>query len=116
MITWYQLLLHIQFKPISSEVINLLYSFHTTRAAYKTMPLTNSNVARVFLAPVTLLPIRCLATIEGYTYRLEGLMKHASEMGSCAMIHIPNLIKIGSGIATHFNLVSFLAYSSTMKT
>jgi hypothetical protein len=37
-----------------------------------------------------------------YTYRhidcWEGFMKYGAEMGSGAIIYIPNLIKIGSGI------------------
>jgi hypothetical protein len=40
--------------------------------------------------------------IWGYTYRhtdcWERFMKYAAEMGSGAVIYIPSLIKIGSGI------------------
>jgi hypothetical protein len=60
----------------------------------------NSSIVGVVVA-VTFLPRRCLARI-GYTYRhtdyLEGFVKYAVEMGSRAMMCIPNFIKIGSGI------------------
>jgi hypothetical protein len=56
----------------------------------------------VFIAAVTFLPSRCLATIRGYTNRhteyWEGFMNHDVEMGSGAMIYIPSFLKIGSGI------------------
>jgi hypothetical protein len=59
-------------------------------------------VACVLMPAVTFLPSRCLATIEGYTYRhtdqWERFMKYAGVMESCAMICVPDLIKIGSGI------------------
>jgi hypothetical protein len=29
---------------------------------------------------------------------IEGFMKYAAEMGSCAKIYVPSLIKIGSAI------------------
>jgi hypothetical protein len=58
--------------------------------------------ACVFVAAVTFLPSRCLATIRGYTYRRtdssEGFMKYAIEMSSGAMIYIPSFIKIDSSI------------------
>jgi hypothetical protein len=45
---------------------------------------------------------RCLVTIGGYRYRhrdwWEGFMKYAVEMDSGAMIYIPSVIEIGSGI------------------
>jgi hypothetical protein len=56
----------------------------------------NSSLACAFIAVVTFLPSRCLATIRGYTYgaHKEGFMKHTVEMGSGAMIR-PSFIKFG---------------------
>jgi hypothetical protein len=63
----------------------------------------NSSIfASVFIAPVTFLLSRCLATIGGYTYRhtywWEGLIKYPVQMGLGAMIYMPDFIKIGSAI------------------
>jgi hypothetical protein len=61
----------------------------------------NSIVACVFAAVITFLRNISLATIGGThidTDWWEGFMKHAGEMGPCAMICIPNFIKIGSDI------------------
>jgi hypothetical protein len=48
------------------------------------------------------LPSLCLSTIEGIHIQKqtwwEGFMKYVVEMGSGAMIYIPSLINIGSGI------------------
>jgi hypothetical protein len=49
-------------------------------------------VACVFIAAVTFLPTRCLATIGGYTHThthrlIEGFMQYAVEMGSGAMMY-----------------------------
>jgi hypothetical protein len=56
----------------------------------------------LFLAAVTFLPGRCLATIGEHTAtdRWEGLVKYALKIVSGAMICIPRFIKIGSGIQT----------------
>jgi orotate phosphoribosyltransferase-like protein len=55
----------------------------------------NSSVLKcVFVASVTSIPSRCLATIGGYTYRhipIAGI--HAVEMGSDAMIYIPRPVQ-----------------------
>jgi hypothetical protein len=49
-----------------------------------------------------ILPSRCLATIGVYTYRhtdwWEVFKKYTIEMGSGAVIYMPNFIKIGSDI------------------
>jgi hypothetical protein len=74
----------------------------------------SSIVACVFVAAIMFLPrgwlatirkylpSRCLATIEGYTYkhtdRWEGFINEAVEMGSGALMYVPSFIKIGSGI------------------
>jgi hypothetical protein len=62
----------------------------------------SSIVACVFVAAVTFLPSRCLATIGGYTYGHtywgEGFMKYAIDICSVAMMCIPSFIQIGSGI------------------
>jgi hypothetical protein len=51
----------------------------------------------VFVAALTFLPDRCLATIRGYTKDWwEGFIKYAFEMGSGAMIYVPSLTKTGS--------------------
>jgi hypothetical protein len=59
-------------------------------------------VACVFVAEVTFLLSRCLATIRGYAYRQtdkwKGFMKYAVEKGSGAIIYIRSFIEIGSGI------------------
>jgi hypothetical protein len=59
-------------------------------------------VSCIFVAAVTILRSRCLATIRGYTYRhtdwWEGFMKYVIEMSSIVMIYILTFIKIGSGI------------------
>jgi hypothetical protein len=55
-------------------------------------------VACVFVAAVTFLPRRCLATIRDTQTDGRDFMKHAVEMGSGAMIYIPSFIKTGSGI------------------
>jgi hypothetical protein len=56
----------------------------------------------MFVAVVTILPSRCLATRGGYTYRQtgwwEGFMKYAVEMDTGSVIYIPSFIKLGSGI------------------
>jgi hypothetical protein len=61
-----------------------------------------SIVAFVFVAALTFLLSRCLATIQGYTFRntdfSEGFMKYAVDVGSGAMIYIPNFIKTDSDI------------------
>jgi hypothetical protein len=51
------------------ERTNRLLSFDTTWTAQKTTSPTVLLLLRVFVAAVTFLPIRCLATIGGYTYR-----------------------------------------------
>jgi hypothetical protein len=55
--------------------------------------------ACVFVAAVTFLPFRCLATIWGCTYKhtdwWEQFMKYAIEMGSGAKIYIPSFLKTG---------------------
>jgi hypothetical protein len=71
---------------------------------------------------------RCLATIEGYTYRhtdwWEGFMKYAAEMGSWwAMIYIPSFIKIGSDVTQaignthrqHGDRISLLSFFQNKK-
>jgi hypothetical protein len=62
----------------------------------------SSIIACIFVAAVTFISSRFLAKIGRYTYRhtdrWEGFMKYAAEMGSGAMIYIPNFVKIGSGI------------------
>jgi hypothetical protein len=62
----------------------------------------SSIVACVFVAAVTFLLSRCLATIWGYTCRhtsvWEGFMKYAVEIGSVGTVYILNFIKTGSGI------------------
>jgi hypothetical protein len=67
--------------------------FDTTRIAYKTT--NSSTIARGFV--VTFLPNRCVATYA-QTYWWQAFMKYAFQMGSGAMICIPNFIQIGSGI------------------
>jgi hypothetical protein len=63
---------------------------------------TSSTVTCVFIAAVTFLQIRLLATIRRIyiqTYRLVGgIIKYAFDMGSGAKIHIPSFIKIESGV------------------
>jgi hypothetical protein len=85
-----------------------------------------SIVSCVFVAAVTFLQSRFLATIGGYTYKhtdkWEGFMKCAVEMGSRAMIHIPSFIKIGSKVhggkgnthiyRQHGDLISLLYFLS----
>jgi hypothetical protein len=82
----------------------------------------NSPIAAcVFVAAVTSLPSRYLATIGGYTYRhtdwLEGFIKYAVEMGSGAMIYTPSFIKSSSEIQKviggkhrQHDLISLLLY------
>jgi hypothetical protein len=67
---------------------------------YKNHATNNSCIViYVFIAALTFLPSRCLAT---HTYRCidwwEGFRKYAVEMGSGAMIYVPSFIKPGSGI------------------
>jgi hypothetical protein len=55
----------------------------------------------LIVAAATILPSRCLAMIGGiYIHKdwWEALTKYAVQMGSCAMIYLPNFIKIGSVI------------------
>jgi hypothetical protein len=56
----------------------------------------------VFVDAVTVLPCRCVAMIEGYTYIdtdwWEEFIKYPVEMGSCAMICIPDSIKTYWGV------------------
>jgi hypothetical protein len=56
----------------------------------------SSIVACVFVAAVTFQPRRCLATIEGYTYRhtdcCEIFMDYSVEMGSGVMIYIYQIL------------------------
>jgi hypothetical protein len=58
--------------------------------------------AFIFVAAVTFLPNRCLATIDGFTCRhtdwWEGFIKYAVQMDSDAMICMQNFIKTSSGI------------------
>jgi hypothetical protein len=76
-------------------------SFTKIRKAYEMTRPTILLLLGVFLAAVTFLQSRCLATIGGYTYRhtdwWEWFMKYAVQMGLGAMIYVPNFIKTGSG-------------------
>jgi hypothetical protein len=93
--------------PITTRTLYFLHilfykNFWEKLIAYFPLIRHNSPIAAcVFVAAVTFLPNRCLATIGGFTYRhtdwWEGFMKYGVEMGSGAMVYIPSLIKIGSG-------------------
>jgi hypothetical protein len=80
---------------------NRLFSFDTSRTAYRTTP-----PAVLFCVHIrcrgNMLLSRCLATVGAYTYGhtgwLVGFMKYAVETGSGVMINIPCFIKIGSAI------------------
>jgi hypothetical protein len=62
----------------------------------------SSFIACSFVAAVTFLPSRCLATIGIYTYKhtdwWEEFRKYTAEMGSGAMTYIRSLINIDLGI------------------
>jgi hypothetical protein len=87
----------------------------------------SSIVACVFVAAVTSLPSRCLATRGGCTHRhtdrCERFMTYALKMGSCVMIYLPSFIQIGSGIQNllrgihrqHGDLISLLSFSKLGK-
>jgi cytochrome c oxidase assembly factor CtaG len=75
----------------------LVTFLHTIRTAKKTRRSTILLLLPcVFVAAVTFLPSRCLATIGRYTW--EGFTKYATEMSSGAMIYIPRFVKIVSAI------------------
>jgi hypothetical protein len=58
----------------------------------------SSIVASVFVSALNFSLSRCLAAHITDTILWEGLMEYVVEMGSDAMIDIPDFIKTGSGI------------------